>query len=540
MNDTYDYIVIGAGSAGCPVARGLSDDPDKRVLLLEAGPSADRFWVRTPAGMAKLYFDRLRNWNFTTEPMARLHDRRMYWPRGRMLGGSSAINGMVFIRGHPADFDGWRDLGNAGWGYEDVLPYFRRMEDFERGADAYRGAGGPLRVSDPVVRERSSVDFIAAANRLGIPRTDDMNGAVHDGVGFMQHTIRNGRRHSAYNAFVEPVLDRPNLTVGRDCLVRRIMFDGRRATGIEMVHKGEGRVVHATREIVVSAGSLKSPQLLMLSGIGPAAELHRHGIAPVHVSPGVGRNLQDHFYVHTGFRATADSSYNRRLSGLWKYWEGLRYLLTHRGYLALGSSQVAAFVGARPGESHADLQISFRPMTFDYRPDGRIAVQPHPGMGVSVYQLRPTATGAVTLASPDPADSPLLDPRFLSTGHDVETMIAGIRLIRRIMATEPMASRVLAEEVPGPGVMSDDDIHRFMRETGNSAHHQGGTCKMGRDGMAVVDERLRVRGVDGLRVVDASVMPFLTSGNTNAPTMMIGVKAAAMIREDAVPRRATA
>jgi choline dehydrogenase len=383
--EAYDYIIIGAGSAGCPLARGLSEDPDNSVLLLEAGPPADKFWVHTPAGMAKLYFDRLRNWNFHTEPMSRLGDRTMYWPRGKMLGGSSAINGMVFIRGHPGDFDGWRSLGNAGWGYADVLPYFRQMEHFERGEDGYRGRGGPLWISDPVVKEASSYDFIEATSRLGIPRTDDMNGLHHDGVGFMQHNIRRGRRHSAYNAFVEPVRGRPNLTVRTDCAVQRVLFDGRRAVGVEILHRGERRIIHAAREIILSAGSIKSPQLLMLSGIGPGGELKKHAVDLVHEAPGVGQNLQDHFYIHTSYRATARSSYNSRISGAAKYWEGLKYLLTHKGYLALGSSQVAAFVKAKPEESYADLQISFRPMTFNYFANGRVEVEKHPGMGVSVY-----------------------------------------------------------------------------------------------------------------------------------------------------------
>ena len=532
--ETYDYIVIGAGSAGCAVARGLSDDPGNTVLLLEAGPASNLFWIHTPAGMAKLYFNKLRNWNFNTEPMAELGNRRMYWPRGKTLGGSSAINGMVFIRGHPKDFDSWRSLGNAGWGYEDVLPYFRRMEHFERGGDAYRGTNGPLWVSDPVVKEASSHDFIEAAAELGIPRTEDMNGAVHDGVGFMQHTIKHGRRHSAYTAFIEPVRHRRNLTVQTGVSVQRILLEGRRAVGIVVLEDGRPREIRAAREVVLSCGSLKSPQLLMLSGIGPVEELRRHGIPVVYELPGVGRNLQDHFYVHTGFRATAGSSYNANLAGIRKYWEGLRYLMTHKGYLALGSSQVAAFVKGKPEEEYADLQISFRPMTFSYFPNGTVEVEKSPGMGVSVYQLRPTATGTVTLSSPDPADDPVMTPNFLQTSYDVETMISGIRTIRAIMSAAPIASRVVSEEVPGPGVATDDDIYRFMEETGNSAHHQGGTCKMGSDPMAVVDERLRVHGIQGLRVVDTSIMPHLTGGNTNAPTIMIGVKAADMIRDDAL------
>jgi len=533
---TYDYIVIGAGSAGCPVAKGLSDNPDTSVLLLEAGPGADRFWIHTPAGMAKLYFHEKLNWNFFTTPMERLNGRKMYWPRGKTLGGSSAINGMVFIRGNRKDFDNWRALGNPGWGYDDVLPYFRKMESFERGEDQYRGAFGPLRITDPVVKEPSSYDFIEAAKSVGIPYTEDMNGAVHEGVGFIQHNIRNGQRCSAYTAFVEPVKHRRNLTIRTGCAVQRILFEGRTAVGIEILHNGRRETIRAAREIVLSAGSLKSPQILMLSGVGPADELRRHGIGIVHDSPGVGRNLQDHFYIHTGWRATQGSSYNAHISGLRKYWEGFRYLMTRKGYLALGSSQVAAFVKSRPEEDYADLQISFRPMSFRYNAGGTVEVEDFPGLGVSVYQLRPSTTGTVTLRGTDPSEPADFTPNFLTSDYDIRSVISGIRQIRQIMASEPMRSRIVAEEVPGPHVETDEELYRFMEETGNSAMHQVGTCKMGSDPLAVVDERLRVRGLERLRVVDASIMPHLTSGNTNAPTMMIGCKAADLIVEDDVPR----
>ena len=535
--ETFDYIIVGAGSAGCPVARALSDNPDNKVLLLEAGPGADRFWINTPAGMAKLYFNEKLNWNYHTEPMAKLKGRRMYWPRGKTLGGSSSINGMIFIRGHRADFDSWKALGNPGWGYDDVLPYFRQMEHFERRKDAYRGQGGPLWISDPVVKSPSSFDFIASAARLGHLELEDMNGESQDGVGFMQHTIKNGRRHSAYVAFVKPVLSRPNLTVRTNCLVDRVLFDGKTAIGVEITERGVRRAISASREVILSGGAINSPQLLMLSGVGPGAELRQHGIPIVLDSPGVGNNLQDHFYIHTGWRATDKSSYNSNLAGFRKYWEGFKYLMTHRGYLALGSSQVAAFVKSSSAEDRPDLQISFRPMTFQYHLNGSVDVEKQPGMGVSVYQLRPKTMGAVTLRSANASDKAVCAPHFLTDPYDISAMISGIRQIRQIMTTEPIASCVVAEEIPGAGVQTDDEIYRFMEETGNSAHHQGGTCRMGKDEKAVVDERLRVRGIERLRVIDASVMPHLTSGNTNAPAIMIGVKGGDMVSQDAMPRR---
>ncbi|HYF17671.1 MAG TPA: GMC family oxidoreductase N-terminal domain-containing protein [Ramlibacter sp.] len=534
----YDYIVVGAGSAGCVVASRLSEDPDVSVLLVEAGPPADKFWVHTPAGMAKLFFHKQFNWNYYTEPIPTLANRRMYWPRGRGLGGSSAINGMIFIRGHREDFDHWERLGNPGWGFEAVLPYFRKMEHNQRGADRFRGQGGPLWVGHSDFMHPSNRDFVEAAVRAGVPRSDDLNGELHDGVGYMQHTIRGGKRQSAYVAYVEPVRHRPNLTVEAHCHVRRVVLENGEAVGVEIEQHGQVRVVGAAREVVLSTGSLNSPQLLMLSGIGPGQHLREHGIDVLHELPGVGQNLQDHFYIHGSYHARPDSSYNRDISGLRKYWQGMRYLLTGSGYLSLGSSQVGAFVKSGPEQEYADLQISFRPMTFTYHADGRVVVDPKPAMGAGVYRVRPSATGTVTLGSKDPKAPPALTPNFLTHPEDVKAMLSGIRHIRRIMAQEPIASRTTGEKLPGSHLQTDDQLLQYMEQHGNCAFHPAGTCKMGRDPMAVVDERLRVRGVGRLRVVDASIMPRVTSGNTNAPSIMIGEKGADMVAVDKVPRRA--
>jgi choline dehydrogenase len=531
----YDYIIVGAGSSGCVVASRLSEDPDIRVLLIEAGPPADKFWVHTPAGMAKMFFHEQFNWNYYTEPIPTLANRRMYWPRGRALGGSSAINGMIFIRGHREDFDHWERLGNPGWGYDSVLPFFRKMEHNERGANAYRGQGGPLWVSDPSLMHAANKDFVEAAVRSGVPHTDDFNGEVHDGVGFMQHTIRRGKRQSAYVAYVEPARQRRNLVVEPNCHVRRVVVDNGEAVGVEIEQNGQTRVVGASREVVLSAGAFNSPQLLMLSGIGPGQHLQAKGITVLHNLAGVGQNLQDHFYVHGSYHARPGSSYNRDIRGLRKYWQGMRYLLTGSGYLALGSSQVGAFVKSSPDQEYADLQISFRPMTFTYHASGRVDVDPNPAMAAGVYRMRSAATGTVLLRSNDPNEAPSFTPNFLTHPDDVKAMISGIRHIRRIMAQEPIASRTTGEKLPGAHLQSDDQLLEFMQHHGNCAFHPAGTCKMGRDPLSVVDERLRVRGVRRLRVVDASIMPRVTSGNTNAPCIMIGEKGADMIRQDATP-----
>lgn len=536
----FDFIIVGAGSAGCVLARRLSENPRHRVLLLEAGGPASSFWVRTPAGVGKLFMNDEINWSYFTEPVPSLADRKIHWPRGKLLGGTSAINGMVYLRGHPKDFDFWGSQGNNGWDWEGVLPYFKRMEHNARGGDAWRGADGPLWISDPVLRHPTSTAFVEAARRVGIPYSRDLNGELHDGVGFVQHNIRNGQRHSAWNAFVEPVLDRPNLQVRSGIHVLRVVFEGNVATGVEVLEDGQRRVISAAREVVVSAGALNSPQVLMLSGVGDGQALHQQGIATVAHRPGVGQNLQDHFYLHCQAASLPSASINRELSGLRKYLHGARYLARRNGYLAISVTQVAAFTKSSPEEEYADLQISFRPMTFNYQESGKVDVDPYPAVSASVYRTRPSSRGYVGLRSPDPLDAPMLVPNYITQEDDVRATIAGIRQIRQILAAEPMARILTRELSPGLKLQSDDQLQGYLQTHGTTCYHPVGSCRMGVDPMAVVDSRLRVHGVQRLRVIDASIMPRLTSGNTNAASIMIGEKGADLVLQDAIPIRATA
>lgn len=539
-SETYDYIVVGAGSAGCVMARRLSDDPSLRVLLLEAGPPANDFWVRTPAGMAKMYQSERYNWRYFTEPVAKLRDRKIYWPRGKGLGGTSVINGMVYTRGNRRDYDHWASLGNAGWGWDDVLPLFKRSEDNQRGADAFHGVGGPLGVSDSSVIHPSAIAFLEAAARNGIPRLDDLNTGDPEGCGMLQATIRNGIRQSTYEAFLAPVRQRPNLTVRSDVQVRRVLFEGRTATGVEVLQDVHVKSLHARREVILCAGVLSSPHLLMLSGIGNGEMLQRQGIRTLVDAPGVGQNLQDHFVSRVQVKTTPESSYNRDLLGWRKYWQGMRYLVAHSGYLAQAASMAGAYLKSSPDVPYADMQISFRPMTFSVTPTGEMAVDSHHAVSASVYRVRPASRGEILLRSPDPLQPPAFIPNYLSADEDVQAMISGIRQLRQILASEPMASRIVAELIPGAHVTTDEQLIDYMEREGQCAFHPVGTCKMGRDPMAVVDERLRVRGVERLRVIDASIMPTVISGNTNAPTIMIGEKGAEMVRADAMAVAQTA
>ena len=531
--ESYDYIIVGAGSAGCVMASRLSEDSDKSVLLVEAGPPADAFWINTPAGMAKLFLNERFNWRHTTQNVPTLGGRTVYWPRGMTLGGSSSINGMVYMRGHPLDFDHWARLGNRGWGWNDVLPYFKKSERNERGASELHGGEGMLTVSDPATRHPLTDDFIAAAVRVGIPHIPELNGPPFEGISYQQFTIRRGRRDSTFTAFLKPVLHRTNLTVITRARVMRLLLEKGEATGIELLRNGRKDTIKARREVILSAGALGSPHILMLSGIGNGAELTKFGI-PVQVDcPGVGRNLQDHWYATFMMKVTADSSSNRNLHGTRKYIEGMRYVLTRRGLLALGSSAVSAYVKSTPDWPQPDIQLAIRPITLKFREDGGVEIDREPGVSGVASLVGPKSVGHMELTSPDPMRPPAFHPNYLSDSDDIRRTLIGMRLFRRICRTEPLAGRILAELSPGPQAQTDDQLLDHLQKSGNTGWHQCGTCKMGSDDMAVVDAELRVRGVRRLRVVDASIMPRITSGNTNAPTIMIAEKAADMVRSAA-------
>lgn len=525
-----DFVVIGAGSAGCAVAARLSEDPATRVVLIEAGGEDKNRWIHIPLGFGKTFADPSVNWCYETEPDPGAADRRVFWPRGKVLGGSSSINGMVYIRGQAEDFDHWRQLGNTGWSFGDVLPYFKRSEHQMRGADGFHGAGGPLCVSD-VAQHPICEAFITAATQLGFPRNDDFNGASQDGVGYHQTTTRDGKRCSTAVGYLRPAMQRPYLRVVTGAMTEKIIFEGRRAIGVAFRRDGRLCTATAGREVILCGGAVNSPQLLMLSGIGPAQHLAEFGLPVLHHLPGVGQSLQDHYSAPIKLRCKLPVTVNDvMLSNARKLKAGLEYYMFHRGPLSMISSPAALFARTRPELASPDIKCSISPFSADRPQDG---LHRFSGFTSIAYQLRPESRGEIRLKSPDPFDAPAVHPNYLATETDQRTLVAGLKLIRRILATPPMQSFIEAEFQPGLEVGSDVELLDYARRRGGTVYHPTSTCKMGNDAMAVVNPELRVHGISGLRVADASIMPTVVSGNTNAAAIMIGERAADMVRQPA-------
>ncbi|HEX5213486.1 MAG TPA: choline dehydrogenase [Pseudolabrys sp.] len=529
--ETFDFIIVGAGSAGCVLANRLTASGRHRVLLLEAGPPDRNLWIHIPLGYGKLFTDRRHNWCYATEPQAECAGRQVIAPRGKVLGGSSSINGLIYIRGQAQDFNLWRQLGNAGWGYDDVLPYFRKSESNERGADDLHGGDGPLAVSNARDQHPLALAYLEAAQQCGYPRNDDFNGATQEGAGLYQTTTRNGVRCSTATGYLRPARGRANLRVITGALTTRILFEGRRAVGVEYRVGGETKMARALREIVLSSGAFNSPQLLQLSGVGPAPLLQSFGIPVVANMPGVGEGLNDHYAGRIIFRCREPVTLNDAVRG-WgsKIAAGLRYALTRRGYLTVSAISAGCFLRAHPLSETPDSQCSIALYSADSIGGNLHAF---PGVTGICTLLRPESRGSVRIKSADPSQAPAIDPNYLATARDRETAVAGVKAMRRIFRA-PAIARYIAEEIePGASCDNDDELLDFIRRRGSTTYHPVSTCRMGPDALAVTDERLRVRGLIGLRVVDASIMPAVVSGNTNAATIMIGEKGADMILADA-------
>jgi choline dehydrogenase len=541
--DTYDYIVTGAGSAGCAVASRLSESGRYRVLLLEAGPRDRNPWIHIPLGYAKTYVDPIVNWRFETEPQPQLNNRRLYLPRGKTLGGSSSINGMVYIRGNHADYDEWRQRGCEGWDWDSVLPFFKKAENQTRGADEFHGVGGPLNVSDQPAQFELADAVLEACVQAGIPRNRDFNGAQQEGCGYYQTTTLKRRRWSAAQAYLRPARNRPNLVIRTGAHATRVLIENNRAVGVEF-HTASGReTARAHGEIIVSGGAYGSPQLLLLSGLGPAQHLLDMGVAVIRDMPAVGSNLHDHFNSYVAWRCNKAITLNDlERSKLRKVSAAMRYALFRSGPMASNGIHAGVFTRSDPRLERPDIQLNmFEWSTLQRSRDG-IVPHPFPGFTISPVHLRPDGRGTVRLASADPLAPPAVLFDYLRSDYDMQSVIFGIRLARKI-AEQPALRPYVAEELqPGLSVTGDDALAAYVRESGVSNQHPTSSCAMGHGPNTVVDPRLRVHGIDGLRVADASIMPVAVGGNTNAPTIMIGEKAAAMILEDAIaaPQRAAA
>jgi len=538
MTDSFDFIIVGAGSAGCVLANRLTAGGRHKVLLIEAGGSDRSFWVRMPIGYGRTFYHPQMNWRYMTEPEQALGGRRLYWPRGRLLGGSSAINAMVFIRGQHDDFDAWRDEGNPGWGFSDVLPFFRRMEDNLNGEDNYRATGGPLSVTSTAPHVHPlCARFIAAGLESGLAHNTDFNAATQEGVGHYQITTRGGMRASTASAYLRPAMRRRNLQIVTGAHATRILFEAGRAVGIEYRRGTTSCVAHARNEVILAAGAINSPQLLQLSGVGPGALLQSLGIPAIHAHEGVGRNLQDHLGLDYIYRTNVPTL-NNVLRPWWgRMGVGLRYLATRGGPLSLSVNQAGGFMRSDPGRARPNLQIYFSPLSYTRPVPGKrqlMLPDPEPGFLLGISNCHPRSRGTIEIASADPHQAPLIRPNYLAHPDDEEELVDGAMALRRLAAA-PALSQVITQELqPGPTVADRAAMADDLRTRSGSVFHACGTCAMGPDdGRHVVDPRLRVHGLAGLRVVDASVFPLITSGNINAPTIMVAEKAADLILEDA-------
>ncbi len=530
--NAFDFIIIGAGSAGCVVAARLSENPSLRVLLLEAGPKDVNPWIHVPIGYAKMFLNEKYNWKYKTDPEPTINGRQIYWPRGKTLGGSSSINGLIYVRGLPFDFDAWRQLGNAGWDYESVLPYFRKAESNARGHDHYHGRNGPLVVGEAFWRNELSEAYIDAAVEWGLPRNDDFNGADQEGVGYYQLTQKNGRRCSTARGYLAPVLKRPNLEVITGAMVEGLDVDGRRVTGVRYRVNGRRVTVNARSEIVLCAGTIGSPQILQLSGIGPGELLAAHGIAVKHELPGVGENLQDHYQCKFVYRVNRPLTLNdttRSLPGMARM--GLQYLVNRTGPLSIGAAVAGAFVRSHPEVEDPDIQLLYMP--FSTSRFG-VTLDRMSGFSVSATQQRPESRGYVRIRSADPNVHPSMVGNYLAAEADQRAIVDGLKILRGIGQMPALSRYIVAEEMPGPNITSDEELLDYARATGGSGYHPIGSCRMApdHDRLGVVDEKLRLRGLTGLRVADGSIMPTMISGNTNAACVMIGEKCADMIQAE--------
>ena len=529
-NENVDYIVIGAGSAGCVLAERLSAS-GASVALLEAGPPDRHPFIHIPAAVLHLIDNPKVNWNYFSEPEAGTAGRKIHWPRGRVLGGSHSINGMLYVRGNAADYDGWAQLGCQGWSYQDVLPHFKQSETYRgAGDDAFRGRGGPMPVEDYSTILPLTHRFVEAAKEAGFTFTPDYNGAQQEGVAYAQMTRRGRFRASTARTFLAPARGRDNLRVETNAFVSRLLFDGKHCRGVAFRRNGEIRELHADREVILSAGAVNSPHLLQISGLGPASQLQSIGVAVRHDLPGVGENLSDHYVIRVAHRAKHAVTINELARGWRRAREVVRYVVAGDGALTFGVTAAMVFCCSRTGLASPDIQLLFTPAS--YAP-GRMALEHRPGMSVAICPVRPSSRGTIMARSADPNQAPAIKPNYLSNEDDVVVLTAGLRHTRQIFASPALTRHSAGELQPGPEVDDDESTGRYAREFANTLYHPVGTCKMGNDPMAVVDPRLKVHGIHRLRVADASIMPTLTTGNTNAPTIMIAEKAAAMILEDA-------